>query len=48
MVGGLERELWAIVALTVVLSVVLRGAMASPAIDHLDRRRDSKELGGRS
>lgn len=46
--GGLERELWAVVALTVVLSVVLHGAMASPAIDHLDRRRDSKELGGRS
>ncbi|MFD8222993.1 cation:proton antiporter [Streptomyces massasporeus] len=46
--GGLERELWAVVALTVVLSVVLHGAMASPAIGHLDRRRDSAELGGRS
>ncbi|MYS92927.1 MULTISPECIES: cation:proton antiporter [Streptomyces] len=46
--GGLERELWAIVALTVVISVVLHGVMATPAIGHLDRRRDGAELGGRS
>ncbi|MFF3350790.1 cation:proton antiporter [Streptomyces sp. NPDC002779] len=46
--GGLERELWAIVALTVVFSVVLHGVMATPAIGYLDRRRDRAELGGRS
>jgi NhaP-type Na+/H+ or K+/H+ antiporter len=46
--GGLERELWAVVALTVVISVVLHGVMATPAIGYLDRRRDRAELGGRS
>ncbi|MEU1849356.1 cation:proton antiporter [Streptomyces sp. NPDC019990] len=46
--GGLERELWAIVALTVVISVVLHGAMATPAIGYLDRRREGAELDGRS
>ncbi|AMW11848.1 cation transporter [Streptomyces qaidamensis] len=46
--GGLERELWAVVALTVVLSVVLHGVMATPAIGYLDRWRDGPELGGRS
>ncbi|MBD0421889.1 cation:proton antiporter [Streptomyces sp. TRM S81-3] len=46
--GGLERELWAIVALTVVVSVVLHGVMATPAIGYLDRRRDGAELDGRS
>ncbi|MFJ4815989.1 cation:proton antiporter [Streptomyces sp. NPDC088801] len=46
--GGLERELWAIVALTVVISVVLHGVMATPAIGYLDRRRDGAEPGGRS
>ncbi|MEU9166995.1 cation:proton antiporter [Streptomyces sp. NPDC048420] len=46
--GGLERELWAVVALTVVISVVLHGGMATPAIGDLDRRRDRTELGGRS
>jgi NhaP-type Na+/H+ or K+/H+ antiporter len=43
--GGLARELWAAVAFTVVISVVLHGVMASPAIGHLDRRR---ERAGRS
>ncbi|MFJ8047432.1 cation:proton antiporter [Streptomyces luteogriseus] len=46
--AGLEREFWAVVALTVVISVVLHGAMATPAIGYLDRRRDGAELGGRS
>lgn len=46
--GGLERELWAVVALTVVISVVLHGVMATPAIGYLDRRRARAELGGRS
>jgi NhaP-type Na+/H+ or K+/H+ antiporter len=45
--GGLERELWAIVALTVVISVVLHGIMATPAIGYLDRRRDGAEHAGR-
>ncbi|MGX5210909.1 cation:proton antiporter [Streptomyces violaceus] len=46
--GGLGRELWATVALTVVISVVLHGVMATPAIGYLDRRRDGAQLGGRS
>ncbi|MDX3516154.1 cation:proton antiporter [Streptomyces caniscabiei] len=43
--SGLERELWAIVAFTVVISVVLHGATATPAISHLDRRRHDAEPG---
>ncbi|MEW2426152.1 hypothetical protein AB0911_37260 [Streptomyces nigra] len=46
--GELERELWAIVALTVVISVVLHRVMAIPAIGYLDRRREGAELDGRS
>ncbi|MFD5574419.1 cation:proton antiporter [Streptomyces cadmiisoli] len=46
--SGLDRELWAIVALTVVMSVVLHGVMATPAINHLDRWRDRTGLDRRS
>ncbi|MGW0560570.1 cation:proton antiporter [Streptomyces sp. NPDC003016] len=37
--SGLEREVWAVVAFTVLTSVMLHGAMATPVIGRLDRRR---------
>ena len=36
-----ERELWAVVAFTVLASVVLHGVTAGPVIDRLDRLRDA-------
>ncbi|RST10891.1 sodium:proton antiporter [Streptomyces sp. WAC05374] len=37
--GGLGRELWAAVAFTVLLSVVVHGVTATPVISRLDRMR---------
>ncbi|WP_028814987.1 cation:proton antiporter [Streptomyces flavidovirens] len=43
--SGLERELWTLVAFTVVVSVVLHGAMATPAINRLERRNHHAKPG---
>ncbi|MCS0636732.1 cation:proton antiporter [Streptomyces sp. LP05-1] len=43
--GGLERELWAAVAFTVVVSVILHGVTAAPVISRLDRLRGLPEGG---
>ncbi|MFD6970069.1 cation:proton antiporter [Streptomyces sp. NPDC059979] len=39
--GPYERQLWSIVTFTVMLSVLLHGATATPVIRHLDRLRGS-------
>ncbi|MEU6176969.1 cation:proton antiporter [Streptomyces coeruleorubidus] len=44
--SGLDRELWAVVAFTVVVSVMLHGAMATPAIRRLLRANERAESGG--
>ncbi|MEZ5180092.1 MAG: cation:proton antiporter [Acidimicrobiales bacterium] len=42
------RELWAIAALTIVLSVVVHGLSAAPVISRLDRSRDRPRRTGRT
>ncbi|MFG3496719.1 cation:proton antiporter [Streptomyces sp. NPDC047886] len=43
--GGRADELWAVVAFTVVASVVLHGITATPAIEWVDRRRSGAARG---
>ncbi|MEE1753182.1 cation:proton antiporter domain-containing protein [Streptomyces sp. SP18CS02] len=43
--NGLERQLWAVVAFTVLASVVLHGVSATPVISRLDRLRGTAEPG---
>lgn len=45
--SGLERELWAVVAFTVVGSVALHGVMAAPAISRMERKSRHAEPGTR-
>ncbi|MET9803082.1 cation:proton antiporter [Streptomyces sp. NPDC006368] len=40
--GGLDRQLWAAVAFTVLASVMLHGVTATPVITRIDRRRAAK------
>lgn len=42
------RELWAIVSLTILLSVVIHGLSAAPVIARLDARRDRPRRSGRT
>lgn len=37
--SGMERQVWAVVAFTVVASVMLHGISATPVIDRVDRKR---------
>ncbi|WP_455354922.1 cation:proton antiporter [Streptomyces sp. SYSU K217416] len=44
--GGFERELWAVVTFTVLVSVVVHGTAATPVISRLDRLNRTARRGG--